>query len=88
MKKLIKLLLIIIIFCSSSPKAYAESENIQRSEIKDNIDEFIEEHPYSVIVNYDIADKFDCGKTFRTNTKTLEDFKKDKGTNGGATKGT
>ena len=54
-------------------------KNTELNEKKiNNMDEFIEEHPYSVIVNYDIANKLDCGKTFRTATKTLEEFKKDK----------
>lgn len=44
-----------------------------------NMDEFIKEHNKAVIVNYDIVDKFDCGKTFRTSTKTTEEFRKHKG---------
>lgn len=44
-----------------------------------NMNEFINEHNNSVIVNYDIADKFDCGKIFRTSNGTVEDFRKYRG---------
>ena len=43
-----------------------------------NMNEFIKEHPHAVIVNYDIADKFECGKTYRTSTNKTEEFRKDK----------
>ena len=42
-----------------------------------NIDDFIKEHPTSILVNYDIANKFDYGITYRTQTKTTEKFRKD-----------
>ena len=44
-----------------------------------NMDEFIKEHNKAVIVNYDIVDKFDCGKIFRTSNGTVEDFRKYRG---------
>lgn len=44
-----------------------------------SMNDFINKHPNAVIVNYDIADKFDCGKTFRTSTKKVEDFRKYRG---------
>lgn len=43
-----------------------------------NMNEFIKEHPHAVIVNYDIDDKFECGKTYRTSTNKTEEFRKDK----------
>ena len=42
-----------------------------------NMEEFIQEHPKAVLVNYDIASKFDFGEAFRTKTKTVEKFRKD-----------
>lgn len=45
------------------------------------IKEFAIEHPSAVIVNYDIAGTFDddSGRTYRTTTKSLEYFRKEKG---------
>lgn len=54
-------------------------EGIGENEIMINsMNEFIKEHPHAVIVNYDIADKFECGKTYRTSTNKVEEFRKDK----------
>lgn len=44
-----------------------------------SMDDFINKHPNAVIVNYDITDKFDCGKIFRTSNGTVEDFRKYRG---------
>ncbi len=43
-----------------------------------NMDEFINEHPKAVLVNYDFNEKLDYGVAFRTKTKTVEKFRKDK----------
>lgn len=42
-----------------------------------NMEDFINMHPKAVLVNYDIALKFDFGMAFRTKTKTVEKFRKD-----------
>ena len=42
-----------------------------------NMEEFIEAHPKAVLVNYDIAKKFDYGEAFRTTRRTIEQFRKD-----------
>lgn len=43
------------------------------------IEEFSKEHPKAVIVNYNIAEKFDYGLTYRTSCFSLEKFRKNKG---------
>ncbi len=41
-----------------------------------SIKEFEQKHPYAIIVNYDIAEKFDYGLCYRTQTKRAEVFAK------------
>lgn len=41
------------------------------------LEEFKKEHPKAVVVNYDIADIFDCGMTYRASTGNVEYFRKD-----------
>lgn len=45
----------------------------------ETIKEFETLHPKAVIVNYDIADKFGYGITYRTSKNTIERFAKNKG---------
>ena len=42
-----------------------------------SMDEFIKEHGRAVIVNYDIAEKFGYGKTYRVSKEIVEKFRKD-----------
>ena len=41
-----------------------------------SIEDFKKMHPRAVIVNYDIAEQFDCGMTYRTSTGNVELFRK------------
>lgn len=43
-----------------------------------SMDEFIKEYSPAVIVNYDMAKVFDGGRTYRTSTNSIENFKKDR----------
>lgn len=52
--------------------------NIGENNMVTNIEEFFKQYPKCNIVNYDMANKFDCGLLYRHSTEHFEKLRKDK----------